>query len=139
MQQAGLKNEENRLHRLQQQIIIEFITKKRLIQQKSIHKIDSNQLINSNKYKFLNPNVRNSTIAHKLNTVVLNELKRVNCKSSNAMSNYQDNKPQILTNNNVAAVSSNSVAADATVLDERVRFLIEFTAGALGGAVSRTA
>ena len=137
MQQTGIKNEENRLHRLQQQIIIEVITKRRLIQQESIQTIDSNKL-NSNKYKFFNPNVRNSTIANKLNTVVLNELKRVNCKSSNVMSNYQDNKPQILTTNS-AVVSSNSVAADATVLDEKVRFLIEFTAGALGGAVSRTA
>lgn len=137
MQQTGIKNEENRLHRLQQQIIIEVITKRRLIQQESIQTIDSNKL-NSNKYKFFNPNVRNSTIANKLNTVVLNELKRVNCKSSNVMSNYQDNKSQILTTNS-AVVSSNSVAADATVLDEKVRFLIEFTAGALGGAVSRTA
>ena len=137
MQQTGIKNEENRLHRLQQQIIIEVITKRRLIQQESIQTIDSNKL-NSNKYKFFNPNVRNSTIANKLNTVVLNELKRVNCKSSNVMSNYQDNKPQILTTNS-AVVSSNSVAADATVLDEKVRFLIEFEAGALGGAVSRTA
>ena len=137
MQQTGIKNEENRLHRLQQQIIIEVITKRRLIQQESIQTIDSNKL-NSNKYKFFNPNVRNSTIANKLNTVVLNELKRVNCKSSNVMSNYQDNKPQILTTNS-AVVSSNSVAADATVLDEKVRFLIEFTAGAIGGAVSRTA
>ena len=137
MQQTGIKNEENRLHRLQQQIIIEVITKRRLIQQESIQTIDSNKL-NSNKYKFFNPNVRNSTIANKLNTVVLNELKRVNCKSSNVMSNYQDNKSQILTTNS-AVVSSNSVAADTTVLDEKVRFLIEFTAGALGGAVSRTA
>ena len=120
MQQTGIKNEENRLHRLQQQIIIEVITKRRLIQQESIQTIDSNKL-NSNKYKFFNPNVRNSTIANKLNTVVLNELKRVNCKSSNVMSNYQDNKPQILTTNS-AVVSSNSVAADATVLDEKVRF-----------------
>ena len=137
MQQTGIKNEENRLHRLQQQIIIEVITKRRLIQQESIQTIDSNKL-NSNKYKFFNPNVRNSTIANKLNTVVLNELKRVNCKSSNVMSNYQDNKSQILTTNS-AVVSSNSVAADATVLDEKVRFLIELAAGALGGAVSRTA
>jgi hypothetical protein len=133
MQQTRkLKNEDNTLQRLQQQIIIEIITKKRLIQQKT-STIYSNQ--SSSDKSFLNPNVRNSTIAHKLNSVVLNELKRVNCRSN--MSNYHDNKQQILTNN--SNVSSETAAANPAVLDERIRFLIEFTAGALGGAVSRTA
>jgi hypothetical protein len=131
MHQAGIKNEDNTLHRLQQQIINEIITKKRFYQQKSTTNNSSQSTSNNS---FLNPNVRNKTIAHKLNSVVVNELKRVNCISN--MSNYHDNKQQILANN--TTVSSNSVTSPA-ILDERVRFLIEFTAGAVGGAVSRTA
>ncbi len=64
------------------------------------------------------------------NTVILNELRRIN--QTKRMANFKVNEGE-------KKIAPSHSSSSSVQIDDKVRFLIEFTAGALGGAVSRTA